>query len=265
MVNGKLVINIDEAVSKKNSNNDGYKELLKILIGSKSILAQQKYLDIEEPTELYALIIITSNANLPVEIEPKDRRFTILTTGLNLKEVNFLGYETYEKLINAIKSDLKDFAIYLKNYEVDQNLASTALDTPEKEIVSELTTDSFTNFITAVMKKDLRYFEYLKDSYNNALIYNQIERAFNENRIVSKDLVVWYNTLEELSLSAKNIMKSLRVREPMFFHESLNAFGKDGNGNPKFLINSDFNPYWKGETENHKINNSYANALRDDN
>lgn len=263
IIKGKLVINIDETSSKDKKNTDGYKELLKILIGSKTILAQQKYLDIEEPTQLYALIIITSNATLPVEIEPKDRRFTVLTTGLNLKEINFLGFDSYDDLVDAVKTELKDFAIYLKNYEVDSNLAATALDTPEKDIISELTTDSFTNFITAVMKKDLSYFEYLKDSPINALTYNQIERAFNENRVISKDLVVWYNAVEELSLSAKNIMKSLRVREPMFFHESLNALGKDGNGNPKFLINSEFNPYWKEETENHKINNSYANALRE--
>ncbi len=40
-----------------------------------------------------------------------------------------------EALSNAIKSELESFAIYLKNYYVDEKMANTAMNTFRKKII----------------------------------------------------------------------------------------------------------------------------------
>lgn len=132
LVENTLFFNLDE-ISAKNSSSASIKNFLKALVTNASITAEKKFKNLEKETPIYGQILITSNELYALEIEPSDRRFTVFSTSGNLSHYSFLGYGSYEALSNAIKSELESFAIYLKNYTVDEKMANTALNTIEKD------------------------------------------------------------------------------------------------------------------------------------
>lgn len=131
LVEKTLFFNLDE-ISAKNSSSS-VKNFLKALVTNASITAEKKFKNLEKETPIYGQILITSNELYALEIEPSDRRFTVFSTGVNLSHCNFLGYGNYEVLSNSIQNELELFAIYLKNYSVDEKMANTALNTIEKD------------------------------------------------------------------------------------------------------------------------------------
>ena len=132
LVENTLFFNLDE-ISAKNSSSSSIKNFLKALVTNETITAEKKFKNLEKETPIYGQILITSNELYALEIEPSDRRFTVFSTSGNLSHYSFLGYGSYEALSNAIKSELESFAIYLKNYHVDEKIANTALNTIEKD------------------------------------------------------------------------------------------------------------------------------------
>src|SRR5574344_579929 len=131
LVENTLFFNLDE-ISAKNSSSASIKNFLKALVTNASISVEKKFKNLEKETPVYGQILITSNELYALEIEPSDRRFTVFSTGVNLSHYNFLGFGSYEFLSNTIKSELESFAIYLKNYSVDEKMANTAMNTLEK-------------------------------------------------------------------------------------------------------------------------------------
>ena len=131
LVENTLFFNLDE-ISAKNSSSS-VKNFLKALVTNASITAEKKFKNLKKEIKIYGQIIVTSNELYALEIEPSDRRFTVFSTSGNLSHYSFLGYGSYEALLNAIKSELESFAIYLKNYYVDEKIANTALNTTEKD------------------------------------------------------------------------------------------------------------------------------------
>ena len=131
LVENTLFFNLDE-ISAKNSSSS-VKNFLKALVTNASITAEKKFKNLKKEIKIYGQIIVTSNELYALEIEPSDRRFTVFSTSGNLSHCNFLGYGSYEALSNAIKNELELFAIYLKNYPIDEKNANTALNTTEKD------------------------------------------------------------------------------------------------------------------------------------
>lgn len=131
LVENTLFFNLDE-ISAKNSSSS-VKNFLKALVTNASITAEKKFKNLKKEIKIYGQIIVTSNELYALEIEPSDRRFTVFSTGGNLSHYNFLGFGSYEFLSNTIKSELESFAIYLKNYQVDEKMANTAMNTLEKD------------------------------------------------------------------------------------------------------------------------------------
>ncbi|MCT7573126.1 primase-helicase family protein [Aliarcobacter butzleri] len=132
LVENTLFFNLDE-ISAKNSSSASIKNFLKALVTNASITAEKKFKNLKKEIKIYGQIIVTSNELYALEIEPSDRRFTVFSTGGNLSYYNFLGYGSYEALSTSIKNELEHFAIYLKNYTVDEKIANTALNTIEKD------------------------------------------------------------------------------------------------------------------------------------
>ena len=132
LVENTLFFNFDEiTVSKLKSRK--IKNLLKELITNQFISLEKKYKNFDKSIPIYGQVLITSNEAYALEIELSDRRFTVFTTGTNLSNCNFLGYGSYKSLSNAIKNELEQFAIYLRNYQVNIDFANMALNTPEKD------------------------------------------------------------------------------------------------------------------------------------
>lgn len=126
-----LFLNLDE-ISANTSLSDNQKNFIKALITNLSAALEEKFKNLEEETLLHAQVLITSNEAYALEIEPNDRRFTVFSTGDTLLSTNFLGLGSFEALAEVLKSELEMLACYLKAYQVDVQMANTALNTPEK-------------------------------------------------------------------------------------------------------------------------------------
>ena len=77
---------------------------------------------------LFAAILITSNEVYILEVEAEDRRFTIFSTAGNISsdDCNFFGFSDFRVFKKQIQSELRDFALFLKNYPIDVKLANKA-------------------------------------------------------------------------------------------------------------------------------------------
>lgn len=132
LVKNSLFLNLDE-ISANTSLSDSQKNFIKALITNLSATLEEKFKNLEEEILLHAQVLITSNEAYAVEIEKNDRRFTVYSTGQSLLSTNFLGLGSYEALSDVLKSELEIVACYLKAYQVDVQMANTALSTPEKD------------------------------------------------------------------------------------------------------------------------------------
>lgn len=231
IVEGRLFINCDE-ITHNASDNKTLKNFLKMLITNKKGSFEKKYANIEEETLLYAMLLFTSNAALPLEIEHGDRRFTVFKSGKNLFLLNFLGYGSAENLIEAIKAELEDFALYLLNYNVDVAKASFPMNTPEKEAMVGSTNDKFLNFYQALKTKNIAHFLDLK--FDNPAIYNEVVLAFRDNRISRTMIRDVFNALEDEHISTKKLMARLRSIDTDFFGDQ--NMKKRADGNPMYCL-----------------------------
>lgn len=238
IVENRLVINLDEISTGMKSNKE-VKNQLKAMVTNRTMTTEKKFENIKE-TELFAMIFITTNEPQALEIEHGDRRFTVYTTGDNIAKVNFLGYGTFNNFIDAIKSELMDFAHMLNNYEVDVKLATTAQNTPEKEALVGATTDRFHQFYVALLKKDINYFEDLRIMHMP--LYGILENSFKTNLISKKHLKDFFNYLEGEDISSKKLLTKLRTIDAFFFDDKKNSKGTE-DGDRHYYLNSDYNPY----------------------
>ncbi|PNV82251.1 MAG: hypothetical protein C0627_11080 [Sulfurimonas sp.] len=176
IVENTLYFNLDE-ISVKKSQSESSKNFLKSFITNDTVTAEKKFKTLDKETNIYGQVLITSNEQYPVEIEPSDRRFTVSNTGEALSKINFLGYGRAEELIKAIKSELPAFTCYLKQRYVDEQKANTALWTPEKqELISMYEQQQYQKQIKQGLVKPVRLTKLQKNiqEYANAIKYNQI-------------------------------------------------------------------------------------------
>ncbi len=214
IVEGKLFFNLDE-ISHNIAGSKKIKNFLKALVTNQSIVAEKKHKNIEGETPLFGQIFITSNEPYIIEVEPGDRRFTVLMTGEKLSKVDYLGHGSYENLSAAIKKELPYFASYLKQYRVDIEMANTALETQEKTALINATNDKFTMLADAIRKKDMTFFIDLEE--DSPILYDEIREDFGKNRICQPKIKVYFKELFDEEITAKKLMDRLRAINPALF------------------------------------------------
>jgi hypothetical protein len=187
------------------------KNFIKMLVTDRSIQTEKKYENASK-TEIFGNVLITSNENYPIEVEPGDRRFTVFGTGCPLKEHAGLNIS---ELLKDIQDELESFAWYLKNYPCDHLLYHTPLDTPEKQALIDGTTDRFTLFVRALVHKDLEYFSILEEEESS--LYHTLEKDFEKERICQSDLKLIYDALFDDNIPSKTLLGKLRAIEPLVF------------------------------------------------
>ena len=195
LVENTLFFNLDE-ISAKNSSSASIKNFLKALVTNASITAEKKFKNLEKETPIYGQILITSNELYALEIEPSDRRFTVFSTSGNLSHCNFLDYGDYESLLNAIKNELELFAIYLKNYPIDEKNANTALNTTEKdELIRQYQMKQYKEMLklqpkqpklTKLQQNIIEFVEAIR--FRNWNLFNTI---IDENKLQLKQEIFW--------------------------------------------------------------------------
>ncbi|WP_022850682.1 primase-helicase family protein [Limisalsivibrio acetivorans] len=219
-VNEMLFFNLNEvAVDMKGRKH--HKNFLKQLVTDHSIQLEEKFTDAEQ-VQVYGNIYITSNEALPVEIEPTDRRFTVLKTGGPIKE----KLNTFE-LVENIEKELENFAKYLKAYDVDWEMYHTALDTPEKRAIVSGTNSKLSMYVKAILERDLSLLIELKDSDRGGL-YHSIVADFERDEIAQTDLIEAYKVIFDVDHSSRKVMESIRMIEPTIFSKEKMQKGMGG-------------------------------------
>ncbi len=132
LVEDVIFFHFDE-ISSQRSLIDSIRNFLKAIITNLSITAEKKHKTLEKETPLYGQVIFSTNEYDALEISKNDRRHTAFSTGDTLVSTNFLDLGSFEALAEVLKSELEVFACYLKAYQVDVQMANTALSTPEKD------------------------------------------------------------------------------------------------------------------------------------
>lgn len=218
----KLFININEMSHDIKSNKEN-KNSLKELVTDSEFAGEKKYENISKPIKLTAQILITSNEAYILEIEPEDRRYTVLSTSGNIssEECDFFGFGDFKIFKKQLESELLDFALYLKNYPIDTNLANKALNTPEKKALVKGTNDRFKLFINALLTKDVEYLEPLKVTEHTT--YANIVSGFKKGRIYQRDILPTYLALNpnDFNISTQALLDKLEIYEPTKFSREL--------------------------------------------
>ncbi len=238
IIEGRLFYNLDE-VQHDLASSKKIKNFLKALVTNNGIVLEKKFENMERETPLYGQVLITSNEPYALEIEPSDRRFTVYTTGDKLESVNWLGFNSYHAMSVAIGKELQSFANYLYSYKVDTALANTAQDTEEKEALVGATTDRFQQFAHAIKRKDLVFFESIKDSedYNEmsgAYLLSDLKADFEKSRVNKSSLKKLFELIYEEEISSKKLLSKLRVVEPRIFNPTEEV--RHGDGKRFFTI-----------------------------
>ncbi len=205
----KLFFNLNE-IAHDMRGRKNVKNFIKMLVTDRSIQVEKKYENAAE-TEIFGNVLITSNENYPLEIEPSDRRFTVFTTGKSLKKIDI----DTSALIERISVELESFAYYLKHYKCDEALYHTALDTPEKRAMIDGTTDRFTLFARAIVGKDIDYFDVLEDEKPS--LYKRLIGDFEKDRIRQSDITLIFESIFDETIAPKTLLGKLRAVEPLVF------------------------------------------------
>lgn len=210
MIANKLFYNLDEATNNTSKKSHSF---CKALTTNRSISAEAKNENMEEEIELHGQVLITSNNSVPITIDENDRRNTVFTTAGNLSKNNYLNYGVFENLEAAINLELNDFALMLKKYEVNIELANTAQDTPEKSVIINASKDNINDFHRAIINMDISYFDELQE--NDLTLYMDIRSDFKKGLIDRCNITKAYNKLfSNKRMSAKELLSKLRQTQP---------------------------------------------------
>lgn len=233
LFDNKLLLVLDELA---NSYKDNYQmqNFLKQIIGSNYVFMEKKHQNTKDEIRLWGPVLIFSNKSVPIAIETNSRREVVFKSGKPLTEINFLECGSYENLCKKIHDELNDFTLTLFNWKVDKNMASIAMDTPEKDALANMTHDRIALFNDAITSGDINYFEEMKEDVSGISLYNELKENFNQHKVKKNNLAQIYNALFEERISTKTLMNMLKTYDAEFYDVS-NTIG-DGSGGKYFLL-----------------------------
>lgn len=193
-------LNLDEITY---SVSNKHESLIKALITNKSIL-------LGKVIELHAQCLFTANYANVFKISDNDRRYSIFQSGHTLESTNFLGFRNYDNLLEKIKDELPDFAKYLKSLDINQKLANTAIDTPEKKAIILQSKNFVIDFHNAIVNLNIDFFDKLKYQRNG--LYHRIRSNCISNRRFNRaDLTDAFYCLYGEQISTVDLMNQLRT------------------------------------------------------
>lgn len=223
---GKLFIYLDEISQGTAKDNNKTHNFVKAIQTNKKLSMQKKYENITKMTELTAAIYMSSNMVKPIKLEPTDRRNTVFKALASLVKLNFFGLGSYEDLMDAIKEEMEDFAKELLNYPVDKNKANFPMHTSEKQALIDSTTDMFTKFTEALLKRDIKYFTDLlyADSREGRDYFKDLLDGFIDGYVSRRRLKHYFNLLN--GLEGSKALSTVKLREELLARESI-VFNND--------------------------------------
>jgi hypothetical protein len=194
------------------------KSFLKMLVTDRSVQAERKFRD-AETVALFANVLITSNEVAPLEIEPGDRRYTVVKTGGPLKKAGW----RFPESIHQIRRELPSFARFLSEYEIDGQAYNTALDTPEKRALCSMTTDRFRFFVSKLTGRDVDHFMSAAgeggtlSQASPAEVGLTLQQGYEVGFTVDALHRLFQAVTDDDGTTKRGLMKKLRSIEPMIF------------------------------------------------
>jgi len=210
--NEKILYVFNEISVSKGPESKIIKNKMKALITDATIQVESKGKNAMEIAGFGASIIL-SNESLPIEIESGDRRYFVIKTGRNLKRQNI----NTSKLVVDIQSELMDFAIMMKNYDVDWELyRANAPMTALKDAIINNTNDPIKLFVDAIKSLNFDFFDELMEIQPD--YYTEIKQYFEDGKIVYSNLSRYFEILyPEEFRNSRRFMKDLRLQDPILF------------------------------------------------
>jgi len=265
IIENTIFFNLDE-ISHQKAESATIKNFLKALVTNDTITAEKKFVTLEKETKIYGQVLITSNEPYVLDIEISDRRYTIFNTGDNIANNNYLGYKNYINLSKQIEKQLKSFAIYLKNYNVNYKQANSALQTQEKIELQEISKhkeiekqqrlqkdmypvnspkvhNAIINFAQAIRLRNTIYFDIIK--YENEKLHADIIQDLKNKTIKINNLLPAFQLIhsDELKIRYVSILiKELQKFDPYQFDHYYFKQYKEENED-KFIDYIEIIPY----------------------
>ena len=231
-----LFINFDE-VNYNTIGKRSFNSFLKALITNEEITAEKKNQNMSGATKIYAQVLLFSNSEYPIEIEPNDRRFTVFTTGQSLVSTNFLNYGSYKSLKDAIDNELQDFVLYLKQIFVNNYQVNSVFNTPEKNAMINASLDNLPAFTQAILNLNNVFFNDLQ--YENLQLYIDIQNDFYQGKINRANIAKAYNALyPSKKISSRDLLNKMRAihsvafSDANMFHSGSKHFYRLANSTP---------------------------------
>lgn len=122
---------------------------------------------------------------------------------------------TQQQLIDAIVSDLKNFANILKLYP-SNTIKSLSFQNDDKKLLLNTLEDKLKTFVDAVKRMDIAYFKSIQQ--HNLELYNELQEDFDKQLIKQLNLKEYFNILypDEKFESSRTFMKKLRDIDDLF-------------------------------------------------
>lgn len=156
-IKNKLFIVFNEVANDETKTRRSVKSKIKAIVSDTEIQLHQKFLDAYE-MENYANLLFFSNEVLPLLVEQRDRRFNIIETGGQLKQLPSFKRNPKE-FIGEIGKELKQFAQYLHNYKYDELTVNEVIENDAKARIKELSMNKYELFASKLKANDWEWFE----------------------------------------------------------------------------------------------------------
>jgi len=164
----KLFILANEIKADFREGNTIY-ETLKMYITDPTIRFEEKNIKARTIPNFFN-IWFHSNHEVPLQIQGSDRRYTVFNTkSKKLKVVSEeLGYAHIKFYIEAIRNERDSFLYDLMRLKYDMSLATTPMQTEEKELIYEASMTKIEVLSDKIKKHDIAYFsDYIEDFYKS--------------------------------------------------------------------------------------------------
>jgi len=164
----KLFILANEIKADFREGNTMY-ETLKMYITDPTIRFEEKNIKARTIPNFFN-IWFHSNHEVPLQIQGSDRRYTVFNTKSKKLTVvsKELGFNHISFYIEAIKRERDSFLYDLMRIKYDMSLATTPLQTEEKELIYEASMTKIEVMSDKLKKHDIEYFkDYIEDFYQS--------------------------------------------------------------------------------------------------
>jgi len=120
-----------------------------------------------------------------------------------------------QQLIDAIASDLENFANILKLYP-SKIIKSLSFQNDDKQLLLNTLEDKLNTFVDAIKRMDITYFKSIQQ--HNHELYNELQEHFDKQLIKQSNLKEYFNILypDEQFESPRTFMKKLRDIDELF-------------------------------------------------